>query len=57
MLGGDEVATANAIDALADRLEPIVRDAAWSALRSLYPEADMAGEPPENAAAPARYMP
>ncbi|HEY2559664.1 MAG TPA: GTPase domain-containing protein [Caldimonas sp.] len=46
----DDTATAGA---LAARLEPIVRDAAWACLRALYPEADMAREAPENAPAPA----
>ena len=55
--GGDAAAGANAVDALADRLEPIVRDAAWAALRSLYPEAEMASEAPENAPAVARETP
>jgi hypothetical protein len=35
---------------LVDRLEPIVRGAAWSALRTLYPDAGMAEQAPENAA-------
>ena len=50
--GGDDDATALA--ALAGRIEPVVRDAAWSALRALYPDADMAPEPPENAQAAIR---
>ena len=37
---------------LVDRLEPVVSGAAWSALRTLYPEAGMAEEPPENAPLP-----
>jgi len=44
---------AAAVDALAVRLEPIVRDAAWQALRRLYPQADMASVAPENARAAA----
>ena len=34
---------------LVDRIEPVVRGAAWSALRTLYPEAGMAEQAPENA--------
>jgi hypothetical protein len=41
-----------ATTALVERLEPVVRGAAWSALRTLYPEAGMAEEPPENAPLP-----
>jgi hypothetical protein len=34
---------------LVQHLLPIVRGAAWSALRTLYPDADMAPQPPDNA--------
>ncbi len=34
---------------LVQHLLPIVRGAAWSALRTLYPAADMAPQPPDNA--------
>jgi hypothetical protein len=49
-LGDDSVS----VDALAARLEPIVRAATWASLRALYPQADMAPDPPENAAAPTK---
>ena len=35
-----------AFDALASRLRPIVREAAWTALVHLYPDAGLAAEPP-----------
>jgi 50S ribosome-binding GTPase/Domain of unknown function (DUF3482) len=54
-LGRD--AGAAAMTALADRLEPVVRGAAWSCLRALYPEAEMAGEAPENAPPPPEDSP
>ena len=50
-LGRDDAVAASAVAALARRLEPLVRDAAWAALRTLYPDADMALEAPENGAA------
>ena len=46
-LGRDDGAAA-ATTELVERLEPVVRGAAWSALRTLYPDAGMAEEPPEN---------
>jgi len=49
-LGADDAASPPAVDALAAQLEPIVRDAAWQALRRLYPHADMGGVAPDNAA-------
>jgi hypothetical protein len=54
---GDVAANAAAVDALAARIEPIVRDAGWQALRRLYPQADMAGAAPENAHAAATASP
>ena len=53
----DDAANAAAVDPLAVRLEPIVRDAAWQALRRLYPHADMASVAPENARAAATASP
>jgi hypothetical protein len=46
-----------ATTALVERLEPIVRGAAWSCLRALYPEAGMAEEAPENAPPPPQDPP
>jgi len=51
--GSDDAANAAAVEALAARIEPIVRDAAWQALRRLYPQSDMASVAPENARAAA----
>jgi len=49
--GRDEgVVAATAV--LVERIEPIVRGAAWSALRALYPDAGMADEAPENSPPP-----
>ena len=36
------------VAAVAERLEPVLRGAAWDALRALYPDAGMAPEAPEN---------
>ena len=57
IVAGDDGADAAAVEALAARIEPIVRDAAWQALRRLYPQADMAGVAPENARAAATATP
>jgi len=54
---GDAAANPAAVDALAARIEPIVRDAGWQALRGLYPQADMAAVAPENAHAAATASP
>jgi hypothetical protein len=43
--------------ALTERLEPILRDASWASLRTLYPDADAASEPPENPSPPAAATP
>jgi hypothetical protein len=55
--GSDDAANAAAVDALAVRIEPIVRDASWQALRRLYPQADTASVAPENARAAATASP
>jgi hypothetical protein len=55
--GNDDAADTAGLDALAARLEPIVRDASWQALRRLYPQADMASVAPENARAEATASP
>jgi hypothetical protein len=49
-LGGDNGDAATG--ALAARLEPIVRAAAWACLHALYPDADVAREAAENTRAP-----
>ncbi len=56
-LGAGDVADSAAVDVLAARLEPIVRDAAWQALRRLYPQADMAAVAAENVPAAATASP
>ncbi len=42
---------------VAERIEPVLREAGWTALRALYPEAGMAEEVPENARPPSGDMP
>ncbi|MEP7139584.1 MAG: GTPase domain-containing protein [Caldimonas sp.] len=51
VLGRDDASEAAALTVLVERLVPVVRGAAWSALRTLYPDAGMAGEAPDDAPA------
>ncbi len=53
--GRDDGAAAAA--RVAERIEPVLREAAWTALRALYPDAGMAEEVPENARPPSGDMP